>query len=245
MIAKSCPDCQLTQREPSTVPVHPWEWPLLPLQRIHIDFAGPFLNSMFLVVVDAHSRWLEVERISSTTSEKTIATLQTVFARYGVPAQFVRDNGPELKSEEFEQFLKRNGIKHITTAPYHPATIGLTERCVESFKNGMKSETEVKSLNIKLAMFLLAYYRNAPHSTTEEPSFQLFWGRKLRTRLNLLKPDLSIQVNNRQTDQSVAKGGCLERVMFPLAKKSISTKLLWTLQVGSSYCPYTTRTPVL
>ena len=32
-------------------------------------------------------------------------------------------------------------------------------------------------------------------------------GRRLRTRLDLLKPDLSIQVNNRQIDQSVAKGG--------------------------------------
>jgi len=27
-----------------------------------IDFAGPFLSSMFLVAVDAHSRWLEVGR---------------------------------------------------------------------------------------------------------------------------------------------------------------------------------------
>ena len=53
LAAKSCPGCQLTQREPSTVPVHPWECPSLPWQRIHIDFAGPFLNSMFLVVVDA------------------------------------------------------------------------------------------------------------------------------------------------------------------------------------------------
>ena len=70
LAAKSCPGCQLTQREPSSVPVHPWEWPSLPWQRIHIDFAGPFLNNMFLVVVDAHSRWLEVERMSSTTSDR-------------------------------------------------------------------------------------------------------------------------------------------------------------------------------
>ena len=130
LTAKSCPGCQLTQREPSTVPVHPWEWPSLPWQQIHIDFAGPFLDSMFLVVVDAHSRWLEVERMSSTTSEKTIETLLMLFARYGVPAQLVSDNGPQLKSEELEQFLKRNGIKHITSAPYHPATNGLAERCV-------------------------------------------------------------------------------------------------------------------
>ena len=44
LTAKSCSGCQLTQREPSTVPVHPWEWPSLPWQRIHIDFAGPFLK---------------------------------------------------------------------------------------------------------------------------------------------------------------------------------------------------------
>ena len=165
---------------------------------------------MFLVIVDAHSRWLEIERMTTTTSAKTIETLQNLFTRYGVPAQLVSDNGPQFTSEEFQQFLKRNGIKHITSAPYHPATNGLAERCVQSFKNAMKSETEVKSLNIKLARFLLAY-RNTPHSTTGEPPSQLFLGRRLRTRLDLLKPDLSIKVNNRQIDQSVAKGGSVTR----------------------------------
>ena len=97
--------------------------------------------------------------------------------------------------------------------PYYPATNGLAERCVESFKNGMKSETEVKSLNIKLAKFLLAY-RNAPHSTTGEPPSQLSLGRRILTRLDLLKPDLSIQVNNRQIYQSVAKGGSGTRHFF-------------------------------
>ena len=87
------------QREPSTVPVHPWEWPSLPGQRIHADFAGSILNSMFLMVVDAHSRWLEVERMSATTLEKTIETLQMLFPRYGEAAQLLSDNGPQLKSE--------------------------------------------------------------------------------------------------------------------------------------------------
>ena len=54
LTAKSCPGCQLTEREPSTVPAHPWGWPSLPWQRIHSDFAGLFLQS--LVVVDAHPR---------------------------------------------------------------------------------------------------------------------------------------------------------------------------------------------
>ena len=181
------------QAEPSTAPVHPWEWPSSSWQRIHIDFAGPFLSCMFLIVVDAHSRWLEIEKMNTTTSAKTIEKLQNLFARYGVPAQLVSDNGPQFKSEEFQLFLKRNGIKHITSAPYHPASNGLAERCVQTFKSAMKRETEVKPLNIKLATFLLAY-RNTPHSTTREPPSQLFLERLLRTRLDLLTVQLTVQL---------------------------------------------------
>ncbi len=153
--------------------VHPWEWPSSPWKRIHTDCSGPFVNSLFLVVVDATSRWLEIELMTSTTSGKTIDVgLQKLFARYGIPAQLVSDHGSQFTSEEFQQVFKRNGIKHITSAPYHPATNGLAERGVGSFKSAMKSETEVKSLNLKLARFLLAY-RNTPHSTTGEPPSQL------------------------------------------------------------------------
>ena len=209
--AKTCSGCQLMQAEPSTAPVHPWEWPSSPWQRIHIDFAGPFLGCMFLIVVDAHSRWLEIEKMDTKTSTKTIEKLQSLFARYGEPSQLVSDNGPQFKSEEFQMFLKRNGIKHQTSAPYHPASNGLAERCVQSFKSAMKSETEVKPLNIKLATFLLAY-RNTPHSTTGEEPSQLFLGRRLRTRLDdLLKPDLRLKISNRQIDQTVTKGGAVTR----------------------------------
>ena len=199
------------QAEPSTAPVHPWEWPSSPWQRIHIDFAGPFLGSMFLIVVDAYSRWLEIEKMDTTTSTKTIEKLQNLFARYGVPFQLVSDNGPQFKYEEFQMFLKRNGIKHLTSAPYQQwSSNGLAERCVQSFKSAMKSETEVKPMNIKLATFLLAY-RNTPHSTTGEAPSQLFLGRRLRTRLDLLKPDLRLKISNRQIDQTVTKGGAPTR----------------------------------
>ena len=242
LTVNSCSGCQLTQREPSTVPVHAWEWPSSPLQQIHIDFAGPFLNSMFLVVVDAHSRWLEIERMTSRTSEKTIEVLQKLFARYEIPVKLVSDNGSQFTSEEFQQFLKRNGIKHITSAPYHPATNGLAERGVGSFKSAMKSETELKSLNLKLARFLLPD-RNTPYSTTGEPPSQLFLGRRLRTRLDLLKPDLSVQINNRQIDWSVAKGGSVTRHFFHWPESN-STKLQRKIKVGTRYCAYTTRIPV-
>ena len=36
-------------------PLHPWIWPTKPWVRAKIDFAGPFLNRMFLVDVDAYN----------------------------------------------------------------------------------------------------------------------------------------------------------------------------------------------
>ena len=53
------------------------------------------------------------------------------------------------------------------------------------------------SLQTRLARFLLAY-RTTPHSTTGRPPAELLNGRHLRTRLDLLRPDLSATVQRRQ-----------------------------------------------
>ena len=118
---------------------HPWIWPTSPWKRIHIDFAGPFLDKMFLIVVDAHFKWPEVVQMSTTTTPKTVQVLQVLFAKYGLPEQLVSDNGPQFTSEDFAYFMKANGIKHIRSAPYHPSSNGLAKRFVQTFKRGMKA----------------------------------------------------------------------------------------------------------
>ena len=69
-LAKSCPDCQAVGKAPPVAPLQPWEWPSRVFQCLHIDFAGPFQGSMFLVVVDAYSKWPFVSVMQSTTVEK-------------------------------------------------------------------------------------------------------------------------------------------------------------------------------
>ena len=125
------------QSKPPVAPLHPWIWPTSPWKRIHIDFAGPFLDKMFLIVVDAHSKWPEVVQMSSTTTSKTVEVLQVLFAKYGLPEQLVSDNGPQFTSEDFAYFMKANGIKHIRSAPYHPSSNGLAERFVQTFKRAI------------------------------------------------------------------------------------------------------------
>ncbi|CAB4004600.1 PREDICTED: uncharacterized protein K02A2.6-like, partial [Paramuricea clavata] len=95
------------------------------------------------VIVDVHSKWREVIIMhSKTTTSKTVEALQTVFARNGLPKLLVSDNGPQFTAEEFQLFLKKNGVKHVTSAPYHPATNGLAERFIQTMKQSLTSMKE-------------------------------------------------------------------------------------------------------
>lgn len=191
--AKTCIACQKQRNVPPLAPLHPWEFPEEPWQRIHIDYAGPFEDHMFFIVVDAHSKWPEVAVMKSTTAEKTIEELRSIFSRFGLPNQLVSDNGSQFVSEAFQSFLNANGIKHIRSAPYHAATNGLAERFVQTMKQALYSSRGNGSLNRRLNTFLLAY-RNTPHATTKVAPALAMFSRQLRTRLDLLRPPSTKQV---------------------------------------------------
>ena len=86
---KGCLSCQSCKGAPPVAPLLPWIWPSKPWQRIYVDYAGPFKGRMFLVVVNAHSKWPEVQEVSSATTEKTMVVLWECSARYGLPEQLV------------------------------------------------------------------------------------------------------------------------------------------------------------
>ena len=103
---------------PPTAPLHPWARPLKPWSRVHIDYAGPFEGKMFLLIVDAYSKWLEVHTTSLSTSTITIKLLQKSFVSLGLPEVVVSDNGTTFTSQEFADFMKNKGIRHVfTTVP--------------------------------------------------------------------------------------------------------------------------------
>ncbi|XP_062846979.1 uncharacterized protein K02A2.6 [Trichomycterus rosablanca] len=197
-VCKGCETCQLEQRMPRHVPLHPWEFPGDVWKRLHIDFAGPFMGHMFMIVVDAFSKWLEVYKMTQITSSATITRLKRLFASYGVPEQIVTDNATTFMSDEFQQFARRNGILHTTGAPRHPATNGLAERYVSTFKAGMKKlAREDLSIEDKVSHFLLRY-RTTPNGTTGESPADVFLKRHVRTRLDFLKPNIQETMRRKQ-----------------------------------------------
>ena len=198
---KGCQACQEHGKAPAVAPLHPWEWPARPWSRLHLDFAGPFLGKMFMVVVDAHSKWLDVAVVTTPSSQQAIKVLRNLFAMHGLPEMIVSDNGSAFTSAEFQTFVKRNGIRHVRSAPYHPSSNGQAERVVQTFKEAILKTTG--DLDTRLARFLFQY-RLTPHTTTGLSPAEMLLGRRPRSHLDLLHPDISPKVTQRQELQKEA-----------------------------------------
>ena len=198
-----CAPCQEHRNTPPKSPLNPWSWPEVPWERIHVDFAGPVKGQMLFVVVDSHSKWPEVCIMNKTSSGQTITALREMFARNGLPRELVSDNGPQFTSQEFLQFMTTNGIRHITSSPYHPASNGAAERFVQTVKRALYTGgMDGTPLEKTLTSFLLQY-RNTSHPTTGVSPSSLFLHRVLRTRLDLLRPDVGSRVRKHQSQQKM------------------------------------------
>ena len=56
------------------------------------------MGKMFLVLIDAHSKWTDVHRVPSANSHSTISILRTIFASLEI---LVSENGIAFTSSEF------------------------------------------------------------------------------------------------------------------------------------------------
>ena len=198
-LVSNCTACQSSRSLPPVAPLHPWSWPDRPWSRLHIDYAGPISNHMLLVVVDSFSKWIEVLPVKTASASITIEKLRTLFATHGIPETIVSDNGTPFVNALMEQFLKANGVRHVTAAPYHPSSNGLAERAVQTCKAALK-KMSADTLETKIQRFLLNY-RTTLQGTTGIPPAQLLMGRQLRTRLDFVVPDVSKRVQDAQTTQ--------------------------------------------
>ena len=113
VLGRNCTKCILNQQNPSQAPIHPWEFPSTPWQRVHVDHAGPMDGVTYLVVVDTYSKWLEVVNVKNTSSEESIRILRNIFATHGLPEILVTDNGCSFgrkMDSYFDDFCRKNGI---------------------------------------------------------------------------------------------------------------------------------------
>ena len=103
---QKCDVCQSNRGNPPKAPLHPWEWPSDHGHDFTLTMHGP----LFLIVVDAYSKWINVQIVPSTSAEATIAALRPIFSTFGLPQQMVSDNGTGFTSVQFQKFFSQNGV---------------------------------------------------------------------------------------------------------------------------------------
>ncbi|KAK2578563.1 hypothetical protein KPH14_012210 [Odynerus spinipes] len=198
-IAAACKVCVRERKKSASVPLTPWPYPDKCWSRIHTDLLGPFHGHMFMIIIDANSKWPEVidmQKCTEARASRVIDAFKKVLVRFGLPRHLVSDNGRQFTGAEFQEFCKSNGIKQSFTAPHHPATNGGAENFVGTFKDKVdKIVSDGKSLQYAINLFLFDY-RTTEHCTTGRTPAYMMYKRELRTRFDLLKPDVNDHVND-------------------------------------------------
>ena len=139
-------------------------------------------DNKFLAMVDSYSKWIEIKVTNSWKAGNTIKTLKLCFSQLGIPKQLVSDNGVQFTSTE------KTGTNNTRTAIYHQSSNGQVERYVQTIKQALRAEKQSKKqIDEKVNDFLMSY-RSTPHTTTSFMPAQLFIGRNISTKIDLIKP---------------------------------------------------------
>lgn len=180
----SCLACQAcvntSKREPlqmSPTPNGPW-------LQTSADFCGPFpTGEMALVVLDAYSKYPEVDLLSSTSAAATLPALERIFSIHGIPEVMKTDNGPPFNSQNFKDFAEEKGFIHQKITPLWPEANGHVENFMKNLgKVAKTAKAEGKDWKKELYVFL-GNYRATPHSSTGKSPHRLLMNRDVNMKL--------------------------------------------------------------
>ena len=124
-----------------TLPRYPW-------QKVGTDFFE-WQGTMYLLVEDYFSRYIEIVKLSLTMSGTVVAYLKTIFARFSIPKLLISDNGPQFASGEMKQFAATYHFNYVTSSPAYPQGNGESERVVPMVKRLLESKDDINELQYR------------------------------------------------------------------------------------------------
>ena len=86
----------------------------------------------YLIIVDYHSRFIEVAKPNRLTTEEIIRHCKSMFARHGISEVVILDNGPPFDYGIFRKFSRDYQFNHTTSSPYYPRGNGEAEGAVKT-----------------------------------------------------------------------------------------------------------------
>ena len=132
---QACTTCATYADHQPAEPFIITEVPKRPWQRVTADIFS-WGVSEYLVTMDQHSNFFEVDKMSNSTSDAVISRLRGNFARYGIPDNLISDNGTQFSSA-FRKFSKDWAFTHETISSCNSQANSAVEAAVKIMKHLM------------------------------------------------------------------------------------------------------------
>ena len=184
----SCKICLKKRPSHHAEPLINTPLPERPFQKVAADLFE-FKKKNYLVFVDYYSRWLEIASMGNITSDTTIGRLKNIFARYGVPATLMTDEGTQFTSASFQRFSRAWNFVHDSSSPHFHQANGAAERAVRTAKEILEQDDP---------LLALLTYRSTPIPELGASPAELAFGRRIRTTLPILPRQLDSPVISKE-----------------------------------------------
>ena len=171
-ICKSCPHCQIykVSNQNVSAPIKKIETSY-PFQLVSIDLMAlettKKKNVAVVVAIDHFSKWISVtpikdKRAVTVTKVLTERILTTIPK---LPERILSDNGPEFRSEEFNDALKKYDIQHVYSTPHKASSNGCVERSNRTIIQLLKGVADKNQDWDDLMPKVVIVHNNTKHST--------------------------------------------------------------------------------
>ena len=189
---RSCDVCQRCAKAKSRrVPLMERKVLSEPFEVMAFDLVGPFPKAkngyrFVLTAICMGSKWPEAIPLKAQTARAVANGMLEIFSRTGIPLQLLTDQGSQFLGSLVRHLCRDLGIDQIKTTPYHPECNGVVER-MHGTLVPMLTKASRSGLDwVEQIPFALFALRSAPNRDTRFSPYQLVYGHRVRTPLDIL-----------------------------------------------------------
>nr|ABA96677.1 retrotransposon protein, putative, Ty3-gypsy subclass [Oryza sativa Japonica Group] len=158
-------------------------------QRWGLDIISPFPVArngykFTIVAIEYFSRWIEAEPLGAITSAAVQKFVwKNIVCRFGVPKEFITDNGKQFDSDKFREMCKGLNLEIRFTSVAHPQSNGTAERTNDKILEALKKRLEgaAKGKWPDEMLSILWALRTTPTRPTKFRPFMLLYGDEAMT----------------------------------------------------------------
>jgi transposase InsO family protein len=209
-LIRQCTHCQLAGLQRDTTKADLFHTSTThPMARLNVDTIGPFKkddkgNEYILVIIDTFTRWVELFPIQSTHGKDAAFCIYDHIARFGIPNQFLSDNGSQFMNDMVQTLIAMMGIESLTTIPYSKEENAIVERANKEVNRHLGALVMEESLQHRWSSFLPLVRRiinSSKHSITGYTPAEMLFGKQIDLDKGVFLPrdeipdDINIDIN--------------------------------------------------